>query len=215
MYVHTQGGNMKNSTLLIRLVTLAFLTLVGLIMCRAGESHAKDQASFASPDAKNARMVATQASQNMKVEQGSQEGQNLAGAIASFTKAANQAPDSADAHFALGEALARAEHFQEALVRYTLAVTLDPNHAKALYGRSQLCRRMALHAQAYKDLSQLINLRPGVADYHYQRGTVLLKLKNITEAYRDFQRAYELDKKYPKPTLLWDKEKETVATKRV
>lgn len=206
---------MKNSTILISLVTLVFLTLIGPIICRAEETHAKDRAAFASPDYKNALMAAAQANQNMKAGQGPQAGQNLAGAIASFTKAANQAPDSADAHYALGEALARAEHFQEALVRYTLAVTLDPNHAKALYGRSQLCRRMALHAQAYKDLSQLIVLKPGVADYHYQRGTVLLKLKNITEAYRDFLRAYELDKKYPKPTLLWDKEKETVATKHV
>lgn len=206
---------MKNSTLLISLLTLAFLTLVGPIMCRAGESHANEQASFASPDLNNARMAAAQANQNTKAGQGPQAGQNLAGTIASFTKAANQAPNSADAHFALGEALARAERFQEALVRYTLAVTLDPSHTKALYGRSQLCRRMALHAQAYKDLSQLIVLKPGVADYHYQRGTVLLKLKNITEAYRDFLRAYELDKKYPKPTLLWDKEKDTVATKHV
>ena len=206
---------MKNSTTLTSLIFIAFLIFSAPTICLAGTVHSQGQAPPASSDEMGMRMVAAQTQQVIKVGQQPISEQKLEGAIASYAKAARQAPDSPDAHFALGDALAKAEHFQEALVRYTLAVTLDPTHTKALYARSQLCRRMALHAQACKDLSQLINLKPGVAEYHYQRGTVLLKLKKITEAYHDFLRAYELDNKYPKPTLLWDKEKEIVATKRV
>ena len=128
---------------------------------------------------------------------------NLPGAIASYSKAASIAPNSAEVHFALGEAPTNAERFQAALVRDTLTVTIAPGHREALYARSQLCLRMGLYAQANKDLSQLIELMPGVANYHYQRATTLMKLKNITEAYHDFLRAHELDKKYPRPTLQW------------
>jgi len=205
---------MKNSTAITSLIFFAFLIFSAPITCLAGTIRSQGQAPPTSSGEMKAWMVSAQTKQTIKAGQQSKNEDNLEGAIASYAKAARQTPDSADAHFALGDALAKAEQYQEALVRYTLAVTLDPNHTKALYARSQLCRRMALNAQACKDLSQLIILKPGIADYHYQRGTVLLKLKKITEAYHDFLRAYELDNKYPKPTLLWDKEQEIVATKR-
>lgn len=136
---------------------------------------------------------------------------NLMAAIASYSKAASLAPDSAEIHFALGEALTKAERLQDALVRYTLAVTIAPEHGPAFQSRAQLCLRMGLYAQARKDLTRLISLRPGVADYHYQRATTHMKLRNMTEAYHDFLRAHELDKKYPRPTLIW--KKDSVATK--
>ena len=136
---------------------------------------------------------------------------NLSGAIASYSKAATLAPNSPDIHFALGEALVKANRLQEALVRFTLAVTIAPDHRKALSARAQLCLRLKLYAQARKDLTQLIELVPGVADYHYQRATTLMKMKSMTEAYRDFLRAHELDGKYPRPSLIW--KNETVATK--
>lgn len=194
---------MKHSATLTPLIFISFLFFSAPTICLAGTLHSQGQAPFASSDEMEMRMVAAQTQQVTKVGQQPTGEHNLEGAIASYAKAARQAPDSPDAHFALGDALAKAEHFQEALVRYTLAVTLDPNHTKALYARSQLCRRMELHAQACKDLSQLISLKPGVAEYHYLRGTVLLKLKKITEAYHDFLRAYELDKQYPRPSLIW------------
>jgi tetratricopeptide (TPR) repeat protein len=138
---------------------------------------------------------------------------NLPGAIASYSKAATLAPDSAEIHFTLGEALTKAERYQEALVRYTLAVTIAPEHRKALLSRSQLCLRLNLHAQARKDLSQLISLEPNVADHYYRRATTLMKMNCVTEAFHDFLRAHELDKKYPRPKLLW--EKNSSATKIV
>ena len=149
--------------------------------------------------------VSMEARRHVEGGQKLEQQRNLSGAIASYSKAASLAPNSAEIHFALGEALTKADRYQEALVRYTLAVTIAPQHKKALYGRSQLCLRMKLYAQACKDLSQLIELMPGVADYHYQRATTLMKMKSITEAYHDFLRAHELDKKYPRPSLIWKK----------
>jgi tetratricopeptide (TPR) repeat protein len=166
------------------------------------EGDARTQSTAARGDA---TCVTTEAKPHMEDGQIMGQEKKLSGAIASYPKAASHDPNSAEAHFAMGEALARADRYQEALVRYTLAVAIAPRHKKALYGRSQLCLRMKLYAQARKDLSQLIELVPGVADYHYQRATTLMKMKSITEAYHDFLRAHELDKKYPRPSLIWKK----------
>lgn len=110
----------------------------------------------------------------------------------------------AAAHFRLAETLSRAGRLDAALSSYTLAITLEPDHAGALQGRWKLCSRLAMHRQALKDLSRLIDLMPGRAEYHYERGRTLLKLNSVREAYRDFLRAYELDRRYPRPTLLED-----------
>jgi|GEM_PF-4639434 len=111
---------------------------------------------------------------------------------------------SAAAHFRLAEALSQAGRLDAALSSYTLAITLEPDHAGALQGRWKLCSRLSLHRQALKDLSRLIDLMPGRAEYHYERGRMLLKLNSVREAYRDFLRAHELDRRYPRPTLLED-----------
>lgn len=111
---------------------------------------------------------------------------------------------SAAAHFRHAEALSQAGRLDAALSSYTLAITIDPDHAGALQGRWKLCSRLSLHRQALKDLSRLIELMPGRAEYHYERGRMLLKLNSVREAYRDFLRAYELDRRYPRPTLLED-----------
>ena len=111
---------------------------------------------------------------------------------------------SAAAHFRHAEALSQAGRLDAALSSYTLAITLEPDHAGALQGRWKLCSRLSLHRQALKDLSRLIELMPGRAEYYYERGRILLKLNSVREAYRDFLRAHELDRRYPRPTLLED-----------
>jgi tetratricopeptide (TPR) repeat protein len=197
---------MKSSTIAVYLILVVFLTLFTVANCHAAATMSGPEDSYGQPGNNIVEIASMEAKRHMDGGRKLERERNLQGAIASYSKAASLAPESAEVHFALGEALAKAENFQEALVRYTLAVTIAPTHTKALYGRSQLCLRMALYGQAFKDLSQLIELMPGVADYHYQRATTLMKLKNITEAYHDYLRAHELNKKYPRPTLMWKKE---------
>lgn len=129
-------------------------------------------------------------------------GASCADAKTAFAAAAESG--TAEAHFRLAETLTRAGHLDAALATYTLAIAISPDHEGALMGRWRLCERFSMHRQALKDLSRLIEIRPGKAEYHYERGRTLLKLRSVREAFRDFQRAHELDRRYPRPTLLED-----------
>lgn len=129
---------------------------------------------------------------------------DLEGAILRYSRAAVVNPESPEIHFRLAEALSKAGRYDAALSNYTLVITISPDHVGALLGRSRLCSRFALHRQAFKDLSRLIELSPGRAEYYYERGRTLLGLRSVREAYRDFLKAHELDRKYPRPTLLED-----------
>lgn len=204
---------MKSSDIAVYSILVVFLSLITVANCPAAATISGSDGAYEQQSKNNVKIASMEAKRHMDGGRKLERERNLQGAIASYSKAARLAPESAEVHFALGEALAKAENFQEALVRYTLAVTIAPTHTKALYGRSQLCLRMALYGQAFKDLSQLIELVPGVADYHFQRATTLMKLKNITEAYHDYLKAHELNKKYPRPTLMW--KKESIASKTV
>jgi tetratricopeptide (TPR) repeat protein len=110
----------------------------------------------------------------------------------------------ATTHFRLAEELTLAGRLDAALSSYTVAITLEPDHTGALQGRWRLCSRLSLHRQALKDLNRLIELMPGRAEYYYERGRTLLKLNSVREAYRDFLHANELDRRYPRPTLIED-----------
>ena len=113
---------------------------------------------------------------------------------------------SVESRFLLAETLAKAKRHHEALLNYTLVLAIDPGHLRALLGRSRLCFEMSLYGQARKDLNNLICKVPGNAEYHYLRAKALLKLNNVREAYRDFLKAYELDKRYPRPILIHEDE---------
>jgi tetratricopeptide (TPR) repeat protein len=201
-YVHTSGDTMKTSRLSFFATLLALLVTLIPAASQAWEkspSHAQSKAARG-----DALLASMEARRHFEGGRKLERERNLPEAIALYSKAASLAPDSAEVHFALGEALSKAQRNQDALVRYTLAVTIAPEHRKALFSRSQLCLRMNLNAQARKDLSRLIALEPKVASHYYQRATTLMKLNCVTEAYHDFLRAHELDKKYPRPKLLWE-----------
>ena len=176
-----------------------FVVFFSASSCLAAEVSRVEQSTNAAND--QVKFASREAKRHIEGGMMLEKQLDLFGAIESYSKAAALAPDSAEVHFLLGEALTKAERFQDALLSYTLAVNIAPDHTKALYGRSRLCLRIALYGQAFKDLNKLITLSPGIADYHYQRARALMKLNNIEDAYCDFLRAHELDKRYPRPTL--------------
>ena len=141
-----------------------------------------------------------------------EKSQDFAGAVKCYAMVVAIAPRSPEAHFRLAEALLNSGQSQAALLSYTLAITIDPRHVGSLEGRARLCSRLEFHGQALRDLSKLIELRSSNAEYHYLRGRIFLKLKSVRAAYFDFLRANELDKKYPRPTLVGD---ETPVIKKV
>lgn len=194
----------------LSIIMTIFALLVTLIPVASPAGEAGGTLAQPSRVRQDGLLASVEARRHLEIGRKLERDKNLPEAIALYSKAASLAPDSAEIHFALGEALTKAERYQDALVRYTLAVTIAPNHRKALNARSQLCLLMNLNAQARKDLSQLISLEPNVADHYYRRAKTLMKMNCVTEAYHDFLRAHELDKKYPRPKLIW--KKESVAT---
>lgn len=178
--------------------------LVGPLACAAGEVPGMQRDAGAPTDA---RETSRNSSPVTMAPLGGHEGQGMAGAKRLGEPMPRVAPaesESADAHFRQAEVLTRAGSLDAALSTYTLAIALSPDHEGALRGRWRLCVRLSLHRQALKDLTRLIELRPGKAEYRYERGRTHLKLHSVREAFRDFQKAHELDRRYPRPTLIED-----------
>jgi tetratricopeptide (TPR) repeat protein len=148
--------------------------------------------------------ISPQARRHMDRGHELEKSQDFAGAAECYAMVVAVEPRSPEAHFRLAEALLNSGRLQSALLSYTVAITIDPRHVGALEGRSRLCSRLEFHRQALRDLGKLIELRPFNAEYHYLRGRTFLKLKSVRAAYFDFLRANELDKKYPRPTLVGD-----------
>lgn len=178
--------------------------LVGPLACAAGEIPGRSGGALGQMGAAERGPMPSPAGD---ASQGGHEGVGASGAKGGNADVGHVAPvasGSAEAHFRLAEAFARAGRLDAALSTYTLAITVAPDHEGALKGRWQLCARLSMHRQALKDLSRLIEIRPGKAEYHYERGRTLLKLRSVRDAFRDFLRAHELDRRYPRPTLLED-----------
>jgi len=151
-----------------------------------------------------AARIPTEARRHMDRGHELEKNQDFAGAVECYSMVVAVAPRSPEAHYRLAEALLNSGRSQAALLSYTLVITIDPRHVGALEGRARLCSRLEFHGQALRDLGKLIELRPSNAEYHYLRGRTFLKLKSVKAAYFDFLRANELDKKYPRPTLVGD-----------
>jgi tetratricopeptide (TPR) repeat protein len=138
------------------------------------------------------------------------EGRRMQGKNSGLVRVASQTValgvESVEARLLLAETLAKAKRHHEALLNYTLVLAIEPGHVRALLGRSRLCFEMSLYGQARKDLNTLIFKVPGNAEYHYMRARALLKLNNVRDAYRDFLKAYDLDKRYPRPKLIHEDE---------
>ncbi len=177
--------------------------LVGPLACAAGEVPGMQR------DAGALRMRGKRVGIRLQSQWRHWEGTKVRGWPApnvwvSLCRVAPAERESADAHFRQAEVLTRAGSLDAALSTYTLAIALSPDHEGALRGRWRLCVRLSLHRQALKDLTRLIELRPGKAEYRYERGRTHLKLHSVREAFRDFQKAHELDRRYPRPTLIED-----------
>lgn len=170
------------------------------------------EVGLASASSGDGTRISTEARRHMDLGNEMEKSRDFAGAVECYTMVVAVAPRSPEAHFRLAEALLNSGRSQAALLSYTLAITIDPRHVGALEGRARLCSRLEFHGQALRDLSKLIELRPSNAEYHYLRGRTFLKLKSVRAAYFDFLRANELDKKYPRPTLVGD---ETPVIKKV
>lgn len=97
------------------------------------------------------------------------------------------------------------QHFEQGDARKVLeclqaALEADPNYVPARALRSNICMMMSQWAAAVDDLQALIKLDPtNAARHHNNLGSVLRELGQPERALGEFNRAIQLDPRYPKP----------------
>jgi Flp pilus assembly protein TadD len=104
------------------------------------------------------------------------------GAAQAFRDAARIAPVMAEAHFGLGEALARRCRWREAASAFREAARLAPHSVEARGNLVIALWHGRLPADAIRALHDLSRLRPDQAELHLLRGALLLEMRRPAEA---------------------------------
>jgi tetratricopeptide (TPR) repeat protein len=120
-----------------------------------------------------------------------QSEQDVEGAIGSFKRAVELAPQHALAHYNLGLVLKRADRLQEAVDELRRAIDVAPQ-AEAHYTLGVLYWHQADLERAAGSLREAIKANPEYADAHHTLGAVLLMQGESKAAITSLRRALEL-----------------------
>ena len=114
-------------------------------------------------------------------------------------------PDYANAHNALGAALASQGREEEALAAFAAAARLEPGHAEANNNAGSALRALGRPEEALPYLERALAANPGLADAHHNRGLVLHALRRYDEAAQSLRRVLELAPRtpYALSSLVW------------
>lgn len=121
-----------------------------------------------------------------------QEGGDLEGAIADFTRAIALAPAELAPHYNRGNARALAGELEEAVADYSEALRLDPRFAPAYTRRGLARQRLGDLDGAEEDLERALEIAPEDPDAHGTRGSVRALRGDYAGARADCERALEL-----------------------
>ncbi len=100
-----------------------------------------------------------------------------------------RAPATADAQFALGNALRGLQQLPQALQAFELASTHDPARPGPWVNRGALLRRLGRGDEALQAYAQAIALDPASATPYYNRANLLRAAGRLSEAVQDYGRA--------------------------
>jgi tetratricopeptide (TPR) repeat protein len=120
------------------------------------------------------------------------QGGNAAAALGHFSRAAEIAPDFAEAFNNRGVALQRLERWDEALASFRRALAIAPAFADALYNSGVVQSELKQWDDALQSYRGALELNPGNARVHNNRGNVLQKQRRWGEALQSYERALEL-----------------------
>ncbi len=109
--------------------------------------------------------------------------------------------DTADTHYELGNAYAKAERFPEAEAQFASALALDPEHLDARANLAVVRYHLGDLAGAETEIRQVLDLQPSDAELHYNLGGILLAQDRLQEAEAEFLTAGELDPTLPETYL--------------
>ncbi len=106
------------------------------------------------------------------------------------------APDFADGHSSLGNALKREGKVSEAIGQYEQALRINPNFAEAHYNLGLALADTGRIEEAIAHYQQALRIRPVYAEAHNNLGTALARTGRITEAITRFEQALRIRPDY-------------------
>jgi predicted O-linked N-acetylglucosamine transferase (SPINDLY family) len=130
---------------------------------------------------------------------------DFARAEQAFRRETQAHPDYANAHNALGAALASQGKEADGLAAFAAAARLEPGHAEANNNAGSALRALGRPQEALPYLDRALAANPGLADAHRNRGLVLHALRRYDEAAESFRRVLELAPQtpYALSSLVW------------
>jgi tetratricopeptide (TPR) repeat protein len=114
---------------------------------------------------------------------------DITGALACYRAALVIAPDHAEIHYNLANALGMAGDSEAALTSYHRALEINPEHGGAHNNLGNLLRKLHRPAEAIECYRRALHVRPQDAAARYNLGTALLDLHRPDEAMIWFEQA--------------------------
>ena len=122
-------------------------------------------------------------------------------AVSKLQRALKLDPNSAEAHFLLGNAYARKEQFPQAEEQYLQALKLDEKNTDAQSNLGVVYYRQGKLQDAEKAFRTALSQQPNDAEIRYNLGGVLIAMNRTSDAMAEFLKARELNPSLPEPYL--------------
>ena len=182
-----QTGASMSTTCAYRLILLSTLLLAALAGCSA-------DAPAATPAGDELAVLLREGSQLLAQH-------DATAAALVFERAVALAPESADAHFLLGNAYSECLRHAEAETQYNETLALRPDDLNALSNLGVSYYNQGRFTEAEETLRAALAERPDDAEWHYNLGGVLLAMGRTDEALDEFTAANTLAPELPHPYL--------------
>ncbi|MCD6518946.1 MAG: tetratricopeptide repeat protein [Anaerolineae bacterium] len=122
-------------------------------------------------------------------------------AISKLEEVLRSTPNSAKAHFLLGNVYAQQDQFTKAEEHFNKALELDPKYVDARSNLGVVYYRQGKLQEAEKAFRTALTQSPNDAEIHYNLGGVLVALNKLDEAISEFRRAQEINPSLAEPYL--------------
>ena len=110
-------------------------------------------------------------------------------ALASYDRALEVRPDSAEALYSRGNILRELKRFEDALASYDRALAVRPDYPEALCNRAVTLHDLKRFEEALASYDRALTLRPDSTEALYNRGNTLHELKRFEKALASYDRA--------------------------
>ncbi len=117
-------------------------------------------------------------------------------AVASYTRAVQIKPESAEAHYNLGVTLSSLGKPKEAVASYDKALRIKPDYADAHYNLGNALKNLGKPEEAVSSLNKALQIKPDFAEAHNNLGAVLYKLGKPELAVSSLRKALQINPDY-------------------